>query len=423
MSVVVIGLNHRTVPLDVLEHLTVPDERLPKVLTDLRSRAYVGEAVVLSTCNRTEVYATVERFHGAYHEIRDVLSALSHLPHERFGDHLYAYYDHEAVEHLFRVASGLDSAVLGEVEILGQVRTAWERAQAEGATGSSLNLLFRHAIEAGKRVRTETSISRHTTSLSQAAVGLAGERLAEGGRSLAGASVAVLGAGDMGEGLIRSLAAAGATDLVVANRTHERAVELAASVDGRAARLSDLPSILTEVDVLLTSTGSPALLLDVDAVEAAMAERDRRPLLVVDLAVPRDIDPAAGAVDGVTLLDMDDLRAFAEVGLAGRRREVSAVEALIGEELERFTAVVSAREVAPLVAALHARADDIRRAELDRFRSRLSSLDDDQREAVDALTRAMLAKVLHDPTVGLKGAAGSPRGERLADAVRDLFGL
>ena len=422
MSVVVIGLNHRTVPLDVLEHLTVPDERLPKVLTDLRSRAYVGEAVVLSTCNRTEVYATVEKFHGAYHEIRDVLSALSHLPHETFGDHLYAYYDHEAVEHLFRVSSGLDSAVLGEVEILGQVRTAWERAQSEGATGSSLNLLFRHAIEAGKRARTETSISRHTTSLSQAAVGLAAERLGNGG-SLAGASVAVLGAGDMGEGLIRSLAAAGATDVVVANRTHERAVELARSVDGRAARLSELATLLGEVDVLLTSTGSPALLLDATDVEAAMEVRGHRPLLLVDLAVPRDIDPAAGTVDGVTLLDMDDLRAFAEVGLAGRRREVTAVEELIAEELDRFTAVVSAREVAPLVAALHARADDIRRAELDRFRSRLSTLDDDQREAVDALTRAMLAKVLHDPTVGLKGAAGSPRGERLADAVRDLFGL
>jgi glutamyl-tRNA reductase len=422
VSVVVIGLNHRTVPLDVLEHLTVPDERLPKVLTDLRSRAYVGEAVVLSTCNRTEVYATVERFHGAYHEIRDVLSALSHLPHEAFGDHLYAYYDHEAVEHLFRVSAGLDSAVLGEVEILGQVRTAWERAQAEGATGSSLNLLFRHAIEAGKRARTETSISRHTTSLSQAAVGLATERLGDG-CSLSGASVAVLGAGDMGEGLIRSLVAAGATDVVVANRTHERAVELARSVDGRAVGLSELATVLGEVDLLLTSTGSPALLLDATDVEAAMDVRDHRPLLLIDLAVPRDIDPAAGDVDGVTLLDMDDLRAFAEVGLAGRRREVTAVEELIAEELDRFTAVASAREVAPLVAALHARADDIRRAELDRFRSRLSTLDDDQREAVEALTRAMLAKVLHDPTVGLKGAAGSPRGERLADAVRHLFGL
>lgn len=419
MSVVVIGLNHRTVPLDVLEHLTVPDERLPKVLTDLRSRSYVGEAVVLSTCNRTEVYATVERFHGAYHEIRDVLSALSHLPHERFGDHLYAYYDQEATEHLFRVASGLDSAVLGEVEILGQVRTAWERAQREGATGPALNLLFRHAIEAGKRARTETSISRHTTSLSQAAVALAGERL--GAEALAGATVAVLGAGDMGEGLLRSLVGAGVTDVVVANRTHERAVQLAAGVGGRAARLTDLHDLLGEVDVLLTSTGAPALLLDAADVEEAMASRPERPLLVIDLAVPRDIDPGAAAVGGVTLLDMDDLRAFAEVGLEGRRREVSTVEALIVEELERFTAVVSAREVAPVVAALHQHADDIRRAELERFRGRLASLDDEQREAVDALTRAMLAKVLHDPTVGLKAAAGSPRGERLAEALRDLF--
>lgn len=419
MSVVVIGLNHRTVPLELLEHLTVPDDRQGKVLADLCSRDHVSEAVVVSTCNRTEVYATIERFHAAYHDIRDVLSAVSHLPYDRFAEHLYAFYDEEAVAHLFRVTAGLDSAVLGEAEILGQIRGAWERSQAEGAAGSSLNLLFRHAIEAGKRVRTETSISRHTASVSSAAVAMATEHL--GG--IRGRRVVVLGAGDMGAGMVRCLAEAGVADVAVANRTAVKAEELAATVGGRYLPLSGLGEALVSADLLLTSTGASSLLLEEAELASVMARRPDRPLLIVDVAVPRDVDPAAAAVEGITLLDMDDLRRFAEAGVAERRREVHAVEELLRAEVDRFVAIASAREVAPLVAALHGRADTIRVGELDRFAGRLASLDDAQREAVEALTRGLVAKLLHEPTVGLKQAAGSPRGERLAEALRDLFRL
>src|SRR5262245_29296253 len=400
--------------------MTVSDAALPKALHDLVAREHVSEAVILSTCNRTEVYASVEKFHGAYHDVREWFGELAFLPPEQFTDHLYVHYDAEAAAHLFRVASGLDSAVLGETEILGQVKRAWERAQQEETSAASLNLLFRHAVEAGKRARTETGISRSITSLSQAAVALASEKLS----GLAGRRVLVLGAGDMGESIVQALAGVEAAELLVANRTWERAVELAAVGGGTPVRLADLGARLDEVDVLLTSTGSPALMLETADLEPVAARRGaERPLLIVDVAVPRDVDPAVGTLEGITLLDMDDLRRFVDAGLDERRRAAAEVQRALDEELDRFVAVASAREVAPLVAALRGRAEEVRRAELDRFAARLAELDDRQRDAVEALTVGIVGKLLHDPTVELKDAAGTPRGERLADALRDLFDL
>jgi glutamyl-tRNA reductase len=419
VSVVVIGLNHRTVALDLLERMTVDDSRLGKALHDVAARDNVSEAVVLSTCNRLEIYVVAERFHGAYQDVRDFLSETAFMPPEQFGDHLYVHYDDDAVAHLFAVAAGLDSAVVGEAEILGQVRTAWERARDEHTVGAQLNLLFRHALEVGKRARTETAIARHAASVSTAAVAMAADRL--GG--LAGRRVLVLGAGDMGEGMVRALVDRGVRDLRVANRTWERADELAGRVGGRAVRLAELGSTLAEVDLLLTGTGASTLLLEHGDLARIMQERDGRRLVVVDVAVPRDVDPTAGEVPGVELLDMDDLRRFVEAGLSERRREVTAVESIVAEELDRFVAVSSSREVAPLVTALRDRAEAVRAVELARFGSRLDGLDDDQAEAVEALTRAIVAKLVHDPTIALKDAAGSPRGERLAESLRDLYDL
>jgi glutamyl-tRNA reductase len=419
VSVVVLGLNHRTVPLDLLERVTIDDSRLPKALHDVMSRDHVSEAVVLSTCNRSEVYVVAEKFHPAYADLRTFFSELAFVPPEELADHLYVHDGADAASHLFEVAAGLDSAVVGEAEILGQVRTAWERAQGEHASGSQLNLLFRHALEVGKRARTETAIGRHIASVSTAAVAMAAERLG----SLEGRSILVMGAGEMGEGMVRSLATNGVSDIRVANRTWERAFDLATRVDGRAIRLADLDASLTEVDLLLTGTGASSMLIEHADLARVMAARDGRPLLIVDVAVPRDVDPTAADLPGVTLLDMDDLRAFAEAGQAERRREVAAVRTMVGEELDRYTAVSSAREVAPLVAALREHAEDVRRAELERFRSKLGELDERQIEAVEALTHGIVAKLLHQPTVGLKDAAGTPKGERLAEALRDLFDL
>ena len=396
--------------------MTIDESALPKALADLISREHVSEAVVLSTCNRIEVYVFAETFHGAFQNVRDFLAETAHVAPEEFSDALYAHYEADAVSHLFSVACGLDSAVLGENEIQGQVKSAWETARLEGTCGSSLNNLFRHATEVGKRARTETGISRHITSVSQAAVALATERL----DGLAGRQLMVLGAGDMGEGMAASLARSEAAEVVVANRTTGRAEELAQRIGGRAVGLHEMSAELAVVDVLLTSTGASSMILEHCDVAEIMAERANRPLLIVDVAVPRDVDPAAGDLDGVTLLDMDDLRAFADRGLRERRAELDRVRGIIDDELNRYLDHSSAREAAPLIAAFRTRAEILRKEELDRYAGGLSPA---EREAVEAATRGLVGKLLHEPTVRLKDAAGSPRGDRLAEALRDLFDL
>ncbi len=420
MAVVVVGLNHRTVPLEILERMTVADAHLSKALHDLAGREHLSEVVVLSTCMRTEIYAVAGRFHGAMSDVRNFLAGWSGLDPERFGDHLYSFYEDGAASHLFQVASGIDSAILGEGEVLGQVRDAWDAAQAEGTAGPVLTRLFRHAIEVGKRARSETAITRGITSLSQAAVAMAAERLG----SLEGRSVLLVGAGDMGEGMAQALAAVpGIGQILVANRTWTKAAQLARRFGGQPVELGGLGAALEQAEVLLTSTGAPGILLEASDLEPALAGRHGRPLLVVDIAMPRDVDPGVGELDGVTLLNMDDLKAFVEAGMAERSKEIPAISRIIAEEVDRFIELTAEREMAPLVAALRVRSEALRTAELDRYRARLAGLDDRQQAAVDALTRGLLAKLLHEPTIQLKNAAGSVQGEQLAEAVRILFDL
>jgi len=419
VSVVVVGLNHRTVPLELLERMTVSGATLPKALHDLGGRSHLNETVVLSTCMRTEVYAEAERFHGALADVRNFLGEWSGAPPEAFSDLLYSYFDDAAVSHLFTVASGLDSAVIGEGEILGQVREAWDRAREEGSAGPIMGRLFRHGLEVGKRARTETGISRGVTSVSQAAVAMAAQAL--GG--LRGASVLVVGAGEMGEGMAVALADRGAARILVSSRTGARADAVAERVRGAKVELGELESALPEVDVVLTGTGAPRTVLGVDEVAAAVARREGRPLLIVDIAVPRDVEPAVGGLEGVRLLDMDDLAAFAAAGVASRQGEVERVRRIVTEEVDRFVALSAARKVAPVVTALHERAESIRRAELERHSARLAGLEERQREAVEAMTRGLVAKLLHEPTVRLKDEAGNARGERLAEAIQSLFDL
>ena len=419
MSVVVIGVNHRTMPLDLFERMTVDGARLPKALADLAAREHLGEVLVLSTCKRTEVYACAERFHGAYADVRNFLSELAFVAPDEFADHLYVHYDAEAVRHLFAVAAGLDSAVIGEAEIIGQVRTAWERAGEEGTSGPVLNLLFRHALETGKRARTETGIARGTTSVSHAAVEMAGEHL--GG--LAGKRVLVMGAGEMAEGMATALQRAGVTDVFVANRTWRKARALADRIGGTAVWLSDLPLVLLEVDLLLTSTGATVPVVEHDDFAPVMAERDGRELLIVDIAVPRDVDPAVRDIPGVTLLDINDLRTFAQAGLDRRAGELAAVDAIVDEEVGRYRTAASARSADPVVGALHRWADQVRADELARFDARLAGLDERQREAVEALLKGVSNKLLHRPTRALKEHAGSATGDRLVEATRQLYDL
>ncbi|MGI9605342.1 MAG: glutamyl-tRNA reductase [Acidimicrobiales bacterium] len=416
MSVVVIGLNQRSVPLDVFERVAISDDQVGKVLHDLTQSPDVAEAVVLSTCNRIEIYARAERFHPAFGDVRDALARHSGVPLDTFADHLYVHHDDDAARHLFGVTCGLDSAVLGETEILGQVRRAHEVARDAEAAGAALSDLFTASSSVGRKVRAQTGIARNITSVSRAAVAMATAQLG----TLDGRSICVLGAGEMSEGMAVALRDAGARELIISNRTIERAEPLAERVGGVVAPLDELSSTVARVDVLLTGTGANSLMVEHQTLVEIMSARTDRPLLIVDIAVPRDVDPAAGEIDGVTLLDMEDLSAFAEVGRAERRGEIAAVRSLIDDEVDRYQATALGRAVEPLVAGFRQEVEAIRQAELERVGAPLS---DDARDAVDAATRAVLNRLLHRPTSELRDAAGTARGERLAESFRELFGI
>ena len=416
MSILVVGVNHHSGPLALLERVTLGADAVAKAVNNLASRDNLREVVVLSTCNRTEVYGVAEKFHGAYADIRDFLCDIGGLAHDELHPHLFSQHDAAAVGHLFEVAAGLDSAVIGESEILGQVRDAWETAQTEGGARTTLNLLFRHALSVGKRARTETAIGRGTASVSHAAVEMAADRLG----TLGGRHVVVVGAGTMGEGITVALHRAGAAEITVANRTVERGAALAERVGGSAVGHDELPAALSAADLVLTCTGAGTPLLTTDLL-------DRRapghPLLIVDVAVPRDVHPSVAALEHVDVLDLDDLRDWAERGRASRVAEAERVRTMVRDEVERFALDATALQAAPLVTAMRDRAEAVRAAEIERFASRLGELDEVERETVEALTRSIVAKLLHSPSVRLRQQAGTPQGERNAAAVADLFEL
>ena len=418
MSILVVGVNHRSGPLALLERLTIAPDDLPKLVSGLAQRDNIREAVVLSTCNRTEVYVIAERFHGAYADVRDFLCELGDLDVDELSPHLFSEHDGAAVGHLFEVAAGLDSAVIGEGEILGQIRTAWKVALDESAARSGLNLLMRSAVETGKRARSETAIGRGTASVSHAAV----EMLTDVTGDLAGRRVTVVGAGSMGEGVAVALHKAGGAEICVVNRSPERGAALAQRVGATALGFEHLHDALVSSDVVVASTGSGDVVITSDAIRRARAGLDR-PLLVIDIAVPRDVEPEVDDLDDVTVFDLDDLRDWADRGRAKRAKEADMVRHIVSEEVENFSVEQTARQAAPLVASMRQAADAVLAAEMERFASRLGGLSDTDRAAVDALTKAIVSKLLHEPSVRLKTGAGTPQGDRNAAAVRDLFDL
>jgi glutamyl-tRNA reductase len=427
VSVVVVGIEQNEAPLHLIEQVAISDGALPKALATLRDHSNLSEVVIVSTCLRTEIYAVVDRFHDGVSELQGFISTVGDATVDALADHLTIRFDDDVADHLFTVASGLDSAVLGESEVLGQVRRAWEKAQKERASGPVLGALFRHAVETGKRVRSETSIARGITSLSHGAVALAAGCRVGG---LAEARVLVVGAGEMGTGVAVALDGHRPREVVVANRSAGRARALVDSLPdtladcARTATMSELERELGSADVVFTSAGTPHPIVDRSMIEAAMA---RRPpgtnLLVIDLGMPRNVEPAATVVEGVTLLDMDALRAAVEGALTGRQGEVAEAREIVREEVERYRAASRARGAAPVVSALRARTEEARATEFDRQRAKRSDLTDEQWEQIDSVTRAMMAKLLHQPTVALKDAAGTPRGERLVESLRTLFDL
>lgn len=418
MSFVVIGLNHATAPLDVLEQVTVAPDALDKALHDLSLRPYVSEGVVLSTCNRTEVYILAERFHGAFQDVRDFLAQISFMAPEVLNDHLYTFYDDQAIEHLFRVSAGVDSAVLGETEILGQLKRAWQAAQNQDCVGMSLNSIFRAAVAVGKRVRTETGISRSIASVSQAAIVMAEANLG----SLAGKDVLLVGAGEMGSGMALTLAGHDCASITVMSRTAATATEIAARIDANVRPFDELDQALVTCDVAFTSTASPDVVIQADLVEPLLEQRMAN-LLILDVAMPRDVAADVGELPGVELCDLDAIGAFVAKGLESRAAEVAQANEIIVAEMARHLSEVGKQSVAPLITDFRSQVETLRVDELSRQSKKLAELTPEQREAIDEVTRSVLNKVLHEPTMRLKDSANSLRGERLAAALRELFDL
>jgi glutamyl-tRNA reductase len=397
MKLFLVGISHRHAPVEIRERVALGAKEAAALAHDL---AGSGECVCLSTCNRTELYAV-----GEEAETR-ALETLRTLGGDEVAALSYRLGDHAAALHLFRVAAGLDSLVPGEGEILGQVRTAFEA----GAPGPLLNRLFHDALHAGKKARTQTTIAENPASVSSAGAALAQQVFGD----LAGRRVLIVGAGKVGELAARSLAARGAELVAVANRSDERGHELARRFGAHAIPIERLAEELGSADVAVTCTSAPGFVLGPEDVR----ERKGRPLFLIDLAVPRDVDPAVNEIDGCYLYNIDDLEAVVEASLSSRRREAERAEAIVAAEAERFRAWQASLEVVPTIASLRARAEAIRSAELSK-----AKLSDEQREAVESITAQILNKLLHLPTVRMKEAAAAADGVLYADAVRHLFGL
>ena len=421
MSLVVVGLNHKTAPIELLERLSISEEMLPKALHQLGTYEHVLEGAILSTCNRIEVYAVVSKFHGGAQDVRNFLAEFCHLAPEDFVDRLYTYHDEGAVRHLFRVAAGIDSMVVGESEILGQVRRAFQAASAEGMVQRKLNYALRQALRVGKRSRSETAIGRNPVSISSAAVELA--RRAFPHQNLHGKQVVVVGAGKMGRLAMKALRQAGASHLTVVNRSEERASEAAADFDVRTRPFNELGDAISDADIVITSTTAIEAVIDVGLVRSALAARDNKPLFFVDIAVPRDVDPAVGDLPGVVVRDIDDLRGVVEAGVGSRLTEVSKVEAILAEELGHFLEWERASEIGPTVAALVQRAETIRVEEVARLRAQFGALTEEQQQALDQVTRKIVAKLLHTPLSKAKELASSKQGHAYLAALRELFEL
>jgi glutamyl-tRNA reductase len=422
MSLVVVGLNHKTAPIELLERLSISDEDMPKALHALNGYEHVLESALLSTCNRIEVYAVVSKFHAGSQDLRNFLSDFCHVAPEDVADRLYTYHDEGAVRHLLRVAAGVDSMVIGESEILGQVRRAYQVALDHGNVHRILGQALRYGLRVGKRARTETAIGRNPVSVSSAAVELA--RRAFDGGSLASKKVAIVGAGKMGRLAAQALGKAGTTDVVVVNRSEERGRELAVEFGAIDRSIDDLPAVLAESDIVICSTTAPQTVVDRDMVAGATEGRSPdRPLFIVDIAVPRDVERAVADVPGVVLRDIYDLRGVVETSLGSRLGEVSKVESMIGDEVERFMRWERSTETGPTIAGLVEKADAIRSRELERIAGRLQGMSPEQRAAVDHLTRRLVKKMLHTPIKNAKELSSSKQGHIYLSALRELFEL
>jgi glutamyl-tRNA reductase len=412
MQVSLAGISHRTAPVAVRERFAFAAAELVPALSDLRDR--FGGVAILSTCNRTEVYITSASLPPAADVVEALAAARGVATLE--GGGFYDQHGAEAVRHLFRVTAGLDSLVLGEYEILGQVRAAFAAATAAHSSNPALARLFHAAIRVGRRARNETEIGRSQVSVASTAVALTRNALGD----LRRRSVLIVGAGEAGAQIGRSLVQAGAGRVLVTTRTQERAAAIASELGARSLPFEERYDALAEADVAITSTAAPGYVIERDALAAVLDRRPGRPLVLVDIAVPRDVDPSVASLAGVSLFDIDALQDAAEAGLERRRREVGAVERIVAEETRRFQAWLKGLGAVPTVKAISKRAEAARQAELERTLARLPGQSATERRQVEAMTKALVKRVLHDPLTRLRDESA---GQHHIDAARDLFGL
>jgi glutamyl-tRNA reductase len=419
MKLLLTGLNHRTAPVEVRERLAFEEKTLPAELDNLRRQPGLIEGMILSTCNRVEVAVTADEQANAEEAVEGFLAASRKVDRRWVTPYLYRFDGSDAIRHLFRVASSLDSMVVGEPQILGQLKSAYALAKERGTVGGFLDLVMTRAFNVAKRVRSETEIGESAVSVSYAAVELAREIFG----SLQGKSVLLVGAGKMAESAARHLRRAGVSEILVTNRTRERAAAMAEDFGGTVLDYDRFLGALPTVDIVLASSGAPHYILTPEIMRAAMAKRRNQPVFLIDIAVPRNIDPKVNELDSVFLYDIDDLSRVVDTNLQGRVQTAQEAEEIIREEVERMMQRLKTREVAPTIVSLQEQFEIWRQGEIERQRGRLGALTPQQEEAIDALTRGLVNKIAHGPIAELRRTASDPTGAHLMGVIRRLFRL
>jgi len=419
MNILVVGLSHKTAPVEIRERVAFAPTAMERPLHELIALPAVTEGIIVSTCNRVELYATSREPDAAISQMRRFLTTYHQLDPESLDANLYEYQGEEAIRHVFRVASSLDSMVIGEPQILGQIKTSYGYAAEFKTAGLILNRFLHKAFSVAKRVRTETAIAGNAVSVSFAAVELARKIFG----TLDGKTVLIIGAGEMCELAARHFVNNGVSQVLVTNRTLERAAKLAEEFNGRALPFETFADQLHQVDIVMTSTGAPNFILGHKKVEEVIRQRKNKPMFFIDIAVPRDIDPRVNDIANVYLYDVDDLQGVVAANLKERQKEAKKAEAIIDEEIGLFYRWLSTLDVVPTIVSLRNRLEEIRRAEVEKTLSSLKGLDDKQRRSIEALSSAIINKVLHQPITVLKQAQNDPDSDGYVDAVRTLFNL
>ncbi|MBI5191765.1 MAG: glutamyl-tRNA reductase [Nitrospirae bacterium] len=419
MDIIVVGLSHKTASVEVREKLSFPEAKLPDALACLGRVDSVNENVILSTCNRVETYAAVKDVERGIERVKDFYLEYHGLSDAKYRDSLYAYHGREAIRHSFRVAASLDSMVVGEPQILGQLKDAFDHALTNKTSGLVMNRLMKKSISVAKRIRTETKIAESAVSISFAAVELARKIFG----NLDGKSCMLVGAGEMAELAAKHLVNNGVKSVLVANRTYENAVKLAEEFDGRAVRYEDLVPELVHADIVIASTGAAHYILTQKDLAKVIRDRKNRPVFLIDIAVPRNLDPDINKIDNVYLYDIDDLQTVVASNIKERQKEAELAEEIIEDEIDTFLAWFNSIDVVPTIVALRDHAESIRQAELEKSLSKMGDLSEKQKKQIEGLTQAIVNKLLHTPQIVLKQSASDPEGSAYIQSARVLFGL